>query len=147
MKKLIYISFALVIFLFATAENSLACSCVVTPDPLKKQIQNAFNGSEAVFSGEVVEIKDSLTDPHNITVKFKAVKNWKGKSGQEVTITTAKESAACGYNFAVGKTYLVYANGGKDKLMVSNCSRTSIFDKNGDVKYFKKPKRKSKRSV
>lgn len=146
MKKVIYILFALIIFLFTAAEKSFACSCVVSPDPLKKQIQSAFSDSDAVFSGEVIEIKDSLTDQYNVIVKLKVAKAWKGKSNKEITITTAKDSAMCGYGFEIGKTYLVYANGQKDALSVSNCSRTSLFSKRGDVKYFKKPKQKKKNS-
>ena len=142
MKKYIYISLVLGIFLFASAEKSFACSCMVTPEPLKKQIQNAFTGANAIFSGEVVEIKESATDNYGVLVKFRVSKSWKGESTQEITIRTAKDSAMCGYNFEVGGKYLVYADGLKDNLSTTNCSRTSTFNPKGDVKYLDKLKRK-----
>lgn len=144
MKKYLYISLALFMFLFASAEKSFACSCVALNEPVKKQIQNALTGSDAVFSGEVIEIKESLTDKNNVLVKFKMVKLWKGESQTEITITTAKDSAMCGYNFEVGKKYLVYASGLKENLSVNNCSRTSLFSKKGDAKYLDKLKRQKK---
>ncbi len=142
MKKYLYISFALLIFLFASAEKSLACSCMVTPEPLKKQIQKAFTGADAIFSGEVIEIKKSSADEYNVLVNFKVAKSWKGNVGKEVTINTAGDSAMCGYGFEVGEKYLVYANGLKDSLSTNICSRTTVFSPKGDVKYLAKLKRK-----
>jgi hypothetical protein len=144
MKKYIYISFTLAIFLFLSAEKSFACSCMFTPDPLKKQIQNAFFESDAVFSGKVVEVKDSPDDKYRFIVKLKAAKFWKGTAAQEITITTEKDGAMCGFNFETGKNYLVYAYGKKDELLTNNCSRTSIFSQKGDGKYLDKLKRKKK---
>ena len=144
MKKYIYISFALAIFLFLSAEKSFACSCMVTSEPLKKQVENAYSEAETVLSGEVVEIKDSPTDKYRVIVKFKVDKSWKGAATQEITITTEKDSAMCGFNFETGKTYLVYAFGKKDELATNNCSRTSSFSQNGDLKYLDKLKRKKK---
>lgn len=144
MKKYIYIWFALAIFLFISVEKSFACSCVVMPEPLKKQIENAYSGADAVFSGEVVEIKDSPTDKYRFIVKFKVAKYWKGAVAQEIMITTEKDGVMCGFNFETGKTYLVYAFGKKDQLSSNNCSRTSVFSQNNDIKYLDKLKRKKK---
>ncbi len=144
MKKYIYIAFALTIFLFATAEKSFACSCVITPEPVKKQIENAYSGADAVFSGEVVEVKESATDQYSLIVRFKVAKSWKGELSREITIRTAKDSAMCGYNFEIGKTYLVYAFGKKDTLSTTNCSRTAILGVKSDAKYLDKLKRKTK---
>ena len=142
MKKYIYISIVLVIFFLVSAEKFFACSCLVTPEPLKKQIQNAFAGADVIFSGEVVEIKDSASDNYSLIVKFKVAKYWKGGPQTEITITTAKDSAMCGFNFETGKTYLVYAFGKSENLSTNNCSRTSFFSKKSDVKYLDKLKRK-----
>lgn len=144
MKKYIYISFVLAMFLFAAAEKSFACSCVVTPEPLKKQIENSYSGADAVFSGEVVEIRESPTEQYSFIVKFKVAKSWKGESGREITINTAKDSAICGYNFEIGKTYLVYAFGKNENLLTTNCSRTALLGKKSDVKYLDKLKRQTK---
>lgn len=143
MKKVIYISVVLVIFLFVAAGNSFACSCALSDEPVKKQIDKAFTGSVAIFSGEVLEISESTEDKDNLTVKFKVAQSWKGNSKSEITITTAKESSMCGYSFEVGKKYLVYANGLKDKLSAYNCSRTSSnTGTSGDSKYLTKLKKK-----
>ncbi len=142
MKKAIYISLALALFLLASAERSFACSCVASLEPEKKQIQNAFNGSTAIFSGEVFEISESSADKSSLLVKFKVAKSWKGELKNEIIITTNKESSMCGYSFEVGKKYLVYANGLKNELFVDNCSRTTNISNKGDVKYLTKLKRK-----
>jgi hypothetical protein len=142
MKKSIYISLAFVVLLFAAAERSYACSCVASPAPVKKQVQAAFTGSTAVFSGEAVEIRESATDKNTVLVRFKATQSWKGEFMKEITIATAKESSMCGYSFEVGKKYLIYANGSKVELSVDNCSRTTGLTNNGDVKYLAKLKQK-----
>lgn len=148
MKKSIYIIlFALFIFLFAAPEKSFGCSCIASPDPVKKQIQSAFIGSDAIFSGEVIEVKESPTDKYNFVVKFKVNKSWKDETSQEITINTARESAMCGYNFEIGKTYIVYAAGTANNLSVNNCSRTMIFSNKGDAKYLDKLKRRKLKSV
>ena len=146
MKKYIYIPLFLAVLMVASAERSYACSCVFSPEPLKKQVQGAFSSSDAVFSGEVIEIKASPTNEYDVLVKLKINYVWKGESTREITIKTAKDSAMCGYNFEVGKKYLVYAYGLKDALSTSNCSRTSTFSPQGDVKYLDKLKRKKTRS-
>ena len=142
MKKAVYISLALTLFLLASAERSFACSCLASPEPVKKQVQSAFAGSVAIFSGEVLEISESSADKNSLLVKFKVAKSWKSALNREVTITTAKDSSMGGYGFEVGKKYLVYANGLKNDLSVSNCSRTTNLSSKGDVKYLLKLKRK-----
>lgn len=142
MKKAVYISLALALCVFASAENAVACSCVASLEPEKKQIRNAFNGAAAIFSGEVVEIIESPTDKNSWLVKLKVAKLWKGESKREITITTAKENSMCGYSFEVGEKYLVYANGIKNDLFVENCSRTKNIGNQSDVKYLTKLKRK-----
>ena len=142
MKKAIYISLALALFVFASAEKSFACSCKASLEPDKKQVQEAFTSSGAIFSGEVIEVNGSQTDKNSLLVKFKVTKWWKGELKREISITTAKESSMCGYGFEIGKKYLVYANGLKNDLFVDNCSRTTNMSNQGDVKYLTKLKRK-----
>ena len=142
MKKAVYISLALVLFVFASAEKAFACSCEASLEPEKKQVQEAFTSSGAIFSGEVIKVNESQTDKNSLLVKFKATKLWKGELKREIIITTNKDSAMCGYGFEVGKKYLVYANGLKNDLFVDNCSRTTNMSNKGDVKYLTKLKRK-----
>ena len=144
MKKAVYLSLALALFVFASAEKSFACSCAANLAPKKKQIQKAFTNSVAIFSGKVVEIKEYPADKSRFIVKLEVAQSWKGESKSEIFITTAKENSMCGYFFEFGKKYLVYANGLKDDLFVENCSRTAVFSDKGDAKYLSKLKRRKK---
>lgn len=144
MKKYIYISLALAMFLFASAERSFACGCAASPESEKKQIQEAFTNSAAIFSGEVVELSESPADESEFIVKLEVAQSWKGESKREITITTAKEHSMCGYFFQIGEKYLVYANRLKNDLFVESCSRTAFFSDKGDAKYLSKLKRRKK---
>ncbi|MEZ4700611.1 MAG: hypothetical protein R2834_09810 [Rhodothermales bacterium] len=94
-----------------------ACSCVMPGTPAAERNQAA-----AVFSGRVrsiVEIDDRLI------VRIDVDKSWKGISDGEVVVTTATNSAACGYGFEKGKSYLIYAHAFDGAgLSVNLCSRT-----------------------
>jgi hypothetical protein len=135
----------LVIFLFASAENSFACSCLISSKSVKKQVKKAYKDSNAIFSGEVIEIRDDVEEGM-ILVKLKVAEFWKGDLQEEITITTYRESTMCGFIFEVGKKYLVYAYGLKDNFTTNNCSRTTSFSDNKDVKYLAKLMPKKKKS-
>jgi hypothetical protein len=51
---------------------------------------------------------------------------------EDAEVVTAVSSATCGYNFEVGKSYLVYAGTFDGKLNVSLCSRTALIDQAGE---------------
>jgi hypothetical protein len=57
-------------------------------------------------------------------VRFSVVTAWRGVDTREVTVSTHRSSAMCGYPFQEGEEYLVYARGGEG-LTVSLCSRTA----------------------
>jgi hypothetical protein len=86
------------------------------PDKPRVELERAA----AVFAGEVRSVK---TEGHNLIVEIKVEKVWKGAITRTVVVQTANSGAACGYSFAEGKKYLVYAHG-KGSLSVSLCSRT-----------------------
>lgn len=142
MKSAIYILLTLAIFVFASAESSYACSCITSPAPVKEQVKGAFSNSSAIISGEVIEIKESPADKNSLMVRFKVAQSWKGVDQPEITIKTARDGAMCGYSFAVGQKYLVYAYGAGDALSTDNCSRTATLGKKSDAKYLDKLKRK-----
>ncbi len=93
-----------------------ACSCA-RPDKPRVELERAA----AVFAGEVTGIE---TEGRDLKVEIKVEKVWKGAVTRTITVQTARSSAACGYSFAAGKKYLIYAHG-KESLSVSLCSRTS----------------------
>lgn len=120
MKLLKFVCAVAVVFGGTTLE---ACSCKAPPLPKKALAQAA-----AVFAGKV---KSVTTTGVRKTVAFEITRTWKGTKGKTVSVMTANNSAACGYNFKVGETYLVYCyrTGGKGKpagpLHTNICTRTA----------------------
>lgn len=136
----------MVVFTLGSAQASYACSCVVTDEPVKTQISNAYKDSAAIFSGTVTAVKPSEDGMHQL-VTIKAKDSWKGNIAGEVTVKTAKDSAACGYSLEVGKEYIVYTYGALTELNVNNCSRTTNTANKTDVKYLDKLKKKYQKKV
>lgn len=113
-------------FLFVTdLSQAFACSCIM-PRPPGEELANAT----AVFSGTVTAQDErqglSMRSADPVKVTFVVAEVWKGDIPAEVSITTARESASCGYNFEDGAEYLVYANGTDADRKVSLCSRTTL---------------------
>jgi len=104
------------------SEVAHACKCVEPPPP-----SAALASAQAVFQGEVAAIKES---GHELIVTLRVPKAWKGiDSAEEIRVLTRKDSAACGYPFAQGVHYLVYAQAlepAQDgvELQVLRCGRT-----------------------
>jgi hypothetical protein len=114
----------LVFALFAA--DAAACSCLA-PGPPAQEMEKA----DAVFSGRVAAVEPA--EPRDGAVRFPRMRVtleldrvWKGcEEGEEVALWTALDSAACGYEFASGERYLVYAYAADDgSLTTSLCSRT-----------------------
>lgn len=107
-----------------------ACSCIAPPPPKK-----ALEKAAAVFSAKVTEVTKS---PKHFAVTFEIASTWKGTEGKTVTVHTALNSAACGYNFEKGKSYLVYCYKtpkGSDAaagLWTNICTRTKPMDRAKD---------------
>lgn len=99
-----------------------ACSCVAPPAPMV-----ALGEAGMVFVGTVISIDGSRSGSDPLQVDFRAEENWKGQATAAVSVSTASNSAACGFEFEAGERYLVYADlqdGGKPT--VSLCSRTTL---------------------
>jgi hypothetical protein len=141
MNKLI-ISFVFLIFLTTlTASKVIACSCAFITEgiSIERQVKDAYKNSSAVFIGEVSEIV-SKPDVYYVLVKFKTEKSWSRNVQKEITISTGRGSGDCGYEFVVGKKYLVYAYG-EDKLETNICTRTDIAESNKDISVLNKLKK------
>lgn len=125
MKKTILSLFIFASLFFASIATVSACSCLRPAPPLESLEQ-----STAVFAGEVVDIKVldgvvvSSADPVKVT--FEVSQTWKGPDYKTLVLTTARDSASCGYSFEEGEEYIVYAYGESDKLTTNICSRTNI---------------------
>lgn len=97
----------LLLALFLKPVPAAACSCSMQPS-----VDEGFSRSQAVFSGEVIGIKDNsgLLGGRGKTVLFSVGETWKGINETEVAIATGSGDGDCGIEFVVGKEYLVYAS-------------------------------------
>ncbi len=93
--------------------NAYACSCAGPGTP-----QDGLQMAGAVFAGKVLNITQTAQPYSQHRVLFEVISTWKGDVGREVIITTAGNSAACGYEFSVGSTYLVYASSYADRVSI-----------------------------
>jgi hypothetical protein len=103
---------------------------------------DGLSSSHAVFSGVVTNIaKNEATRFGGLEVTLRVKKVWKGAPGEEIKVHTAGSSAACGYPFVQGKTYLVYAvHDDADPMRVSLCSRTALLEDAGeDLEFLGRP--------
>jgi hypothetical protein len=95
--------------------TAAACSC------MQQSQEDAAQNATAIFEGRVTRIEDPTGEPK---VHFKVVRSWKGPSQEALTVSTPNNSAACGYGFEEGQSYLVYASETDAVLSTSLCSRT-----------------------
>ena len=113
----------LVWFVMDTGQVS-ACSCIEPGSPLQELDRAAL-----VFAGTALSVRedrplagiDALPAHGPTTVKFEANAVWKGQFSAQISLTTAKYGASCGYTFKEGNKYIVYSRDGET---VSLCSRT-----------------------
>jgi hypothetical protein len=118
MKKILFLLSVLVL----SADAGLACTCV-PPKSAAEELKRAT----AVFSGKVLQIKRHKEADLFATVEavLEVEKVWKGVEEKNISVFTSSNSAACGYDFEEGRTYLVYAHGVNGaKLSTNICSRT-----------------------
>jgi hypothetical protein len=116
---------AALFLIVAFAASAFACDCIAPPEP-----PEALKKSDAVFVGKVTSI--ARGNSHWRSVTFEVEKTWKGVEGKSVHVVTRLNSAACGFSFEDGKSYLVYANfvggdGPDAKTLSTNiCTRTTF---------------------
>ena len=124
MRTLPIVGFLAVVFVGAP---TWSCSCIAPPPP-----KQALKKSAAVFAAKVTDIE---RDARRYEVTFKITRTWKGTKGKDVTVVTALNSAACGYNFKKGKSYLVYCYQPKKDgkpfgpLSTNICTRTKPMER------------------
>lgn len=100
--------------------NLQACDC------RSPNVDQAYHYADGIFIGVVT----SIQQPHpweEIRAAFKVEMPWRGVFERHVFVFTAGGSGSCGYNFALGEAYLVYAwrNSLNDSLRTAICSRTA----------------------
>lgn len=115
-----------------------ACMCAIEGSP-EERVREAIADSDAVLSGEVVELEKAPPDTDMVegtmltvvggggrkaTVTLRVSEVWKGPKQQIVQFTTpVADGISCARPFEEGREYLVYANGEQD-LRVGGCSET-----------------------
>lgn len=121
-------------FSFLVPESAFACSCAeVSPT-------EAFNKSEAVFVGKVLEskqerIQDGIVGgiSYRDANLFEVAEIWKGSNQSQMIIYEAGAEASCGIEFELGETYLVYTYKNDDgELLTGLCNRTIEVSKAGE---------------
>jgi len=109
---------------------------------MKLSPSEGLTSSRAVFTGEVSDIEpNEATRFGGLEVALRVQQLWKGEPNAEIKVHTAGSSAACGYTFVEGETYLVYAvRDDADPMRVSLCSRTTpIESAKEDLRFLGKP--------
>jgi len=110
--------------IFAKAESS--CACLIKYSDDAKQVKYERKKFKAVFSGQVLDIKQKGENELEILLSVK--KSWKNASISQIKVSTVKPTFhSCGYDFKKGETYLVFARAYEDnELQVTICSRTKL---------------------
>lgn len=126
MKKIAFYLFGIFAFTLFTIVDASACSCLAQgEEPVAQQVGRAKKDARAVFSGKVLEVIRK-PESSSVIVKFRADKSWKGSVSRRISLSTGADSALCGFNFEVGKSYLIYAQGANAKDLQTNiCTRTA----------------------
>jgi hypothetical protein len=118
-KLFVSIAIALLATTFAEVKRGHACSCLPPPPP-----SQAFAEARAVFIGKVISF-EFLPGMHQRLAKIQVLKIWKGTASEADSLLTAANSAACGYDFQVGETYIIYAHQYNVGILATNiCTRT-----------------------
>lgn len=110
-KLLIKNFFVLLIFLYFTTINILACDCKVT------EICSAYSRAEKVFVGKVKKVEYS----NIVKVHFSVIKTYKGKT-QKTEIVGFKDGGCLSIKFIEGREYFVYQDNSNSKKL---CNRTT----------------------
>lgn len=112
------------------------CQCIVPKEapPLEVAVEKAFQKSDVVFLGRVMSGRvagDNLPGAQ-LEYTFAVTESWKGLDSTNVRIRTGMGGGDCGYDFKLGRSYLVYAYNGapgsgpyEGKLITNFCTRTA----------------------
>ena len=115
----------------ASPGQAHACKCAVPGTPAEE-----LEKFSAVFAGRVVSVRHSYdlnaasyTPDDRTTIGFEISAVWKGTVHEDMFITTPPTGGSCGFTFAEGEEYVVYAYDsayGDDGYTAGICSRTAL---------------------
>jgi len=115
MKTLVLFLLTSLTYLPPSYRASSTMRCVIEP----KSVKVALKQSAAVFSGEVLEMKNG---GNYIEARLRVERSWKGVEAEEVSVLA--DSTTESPHYRVGQKYLVFAGIRDGKLFTGNCSRT-----------------------
>jgi len=113
--------------IIATATHELqACSC-----PPKPSSANAVAQADAVFSGKIEKVELVVSTVSSFRrIKITVARVWKGDREAAAEIFTGPDQGACGYDFQVNATYLIYAYKSESgRLQTDICTRTAAISR------------------
>ena len=126
----------------ASVDTVTACTCLTVPGSPRELVQADKDISTAVFLGTVTDIRTE-SDGMQLTVRFSVERVWKGPVSSELTVSTHAQTDACGFPFALGRRFIVYARSHlQGPLSTYSCSRTrSDADGRDDFRYLGRSRR------
>ena len=106
-----------------------ACSC------REFTKEEAYQDADVVFLGTVEQFEankhPSVWNFTGRTAQFRVEKVWKGTVKPLLKVRTGFGGGDCGYDFEVGKPYLVFAQGSKPPYYTGMCSGTAPAEHGG----------------
>lgn len=99
------------------AEEAASCSCASIPPC------SAYRTADAVFIGDVVEVRNAGRDAYSSAVQMRVVRPGKGgfEAGQLVTMHVPSQDSTCGLDFGIGQRWIIFASGGSTGPRTGPC--------------------------
>ena len=114
---------ALAVAVALSASAPLACECK------KGSPESKVETADAVFEAVVASVSE---DGDDWLVKVNVARRWKGADSKELTLR-ARTGKRCGYFFAPGKAYVVFAMRDGPQLRVTTCGKTTPIEKAAEL--------------
>lgn len=104
-----------------------ACMCADAASPCAVAAP-----TDAVFVGTPVSKAPDPANANFLVFTFTVEQSMVGTGRATVEVRTATDEGMCGYDFAIGTKYLVYARSDASRLQTSSCSRTGPLESRAD---------------
>ena len=123
-------SVAVALLALVAARPAAACSCAAELEP-----DVALEGADVVFEGQPIEVKPLQVDLGfgdylgARRFRFDVTRYFKAQLGPSVPIFTVDQRSACGREYSLGQTYVIYARYTDEGLLTDfACSRSRQLD-------------------
>ncbi len=104
---------AISLCLAPSVPSSSMCSCVIGRTTDSARAVAELGTDDVIFIGRVTSVVDTATEPGGVVhfrrATFTVHQAWKGPLARSITIFTPASGGGCGFQFAVGTQYLVFA--------------------------------------